>query len=311
MAVPTEYRSTDASAPVLTGESGKLHLLLKAILVDGYGAKAAAGWTMPYNSGTDYAMFRPGAGLQHYLWVHDIPAQMSRCAGYVTASSFAAGTFQFPTEAQFSAGLYIRKSIVASATARPWICWATGKAVLLFILGGSTVLTTVTGGENTLYFGDIQNALAGDAYHTLLIASTDTSTSSTSFTATRTSIVAYGTAPGGHYSPASYTQIAGSVAIGKRSTAIYQQASSGIAPAAPYPDPCSAGLHLSNILVFESNLATRGKLPGVLNIGHTSSSFTHLDTFSGSGDLAGRNFTIVGGGGSGYAIAVETNGGWV
>jgi hypothetical protein len=310
MAAPTEYRSTDASAPVLTGESGKLIALLDAILVDGYGSKSAAGWSLAYNSGTDYAMFRTGAGRQHYLWVHDIPTQMSRCAGYVTASSFAAGTVQFPTEAQFSAGLYVRKSITASTQARPWIAWATNKAILLFIFGGSTVITASGGGDSSLYFGEVENALSGDAYHSLLIAATDTSTSSTTFSTARNPVVAYGTGLAGHYSPASYTQAPGSIAIGKRSTAIYQQASSG-ATAAPYPDPCSAGLHLSNILVFEANLATRGVLPGVLNIGHAATSFTHLDTFSGNGDLAGRNFTIVGGGSSGYAIAVETNGGWL
>jgi hypothetical protein len=310
MASPTEYRSTDASAPVLTGEAGKLNALLKSILVDGYGAKAAAGWTMPYNSGTDYAVFRPGAGLQHYLWVHDIPAQMSRVVGYVSMSSVVAGTEPFPTEAQFSAGLYCRKSITASAAARPWICFATNKQLHLFIMGGSTVIGTLSGGETTLSFGQVTNALTGDAYHSLLMAGTDTSTTSVSFASTRNVICAYGTTLSGHYSPRSYTQAGTAVQMSKRSTAIYQQGSSGGA-GAPYPDPCSAGLHLSNILVYETNLATRGLLPGILNIGHAASSFTHLDTFSGAGTLAGRNFTILGGGASGAAFAVETNGGWL
>ena len=42
MTAPTIYRSTDASAPVLTGEVGKLVDLLDACLVNGYGAKSAA-----------------------------------------------------------------------------------------------------------------------------------------------------------------------------------------------------------------------------------------------------------------------------
>jgi hypothetical protein len=40
------YRSTDASAPVLTGQVGSLTALLDAILVNGYGALTAAGWTI-------------------------------------------------------------------------------------------------------------------------------------------------------------------------------------------------------------------------------------------------------------------------
>ena len=44
------YRWDDASAPVLTGEVGKLAALLKACLVTGYGSKTAAGWSNPYSA---------------------------------------------------------------------------------------------------------------------------------------------------------------------------------------------------------------------------------------------------------------------
>jgi hypothetical protein len=40
------YRSTDASAPVLTGQVGSLTALLDAVLVNGYGALTAAGWSI-------------------------------------------------------------------------------------------------------------------------------------------------------------------------------------------------------------------------------------------------------------------------
>jgi predicted chitinase len=41
----TEYMSTDAGAPVLDGNAGSMNTVLRAILVNGYGAKPAAGWT--------------------------------------------------------------------------------------------------------------------------------------------------------------------------------------------------------------------------------------------------------------------------
>lgn len=45
----TVYRSDDTSAPLLTPTDGSFNALLKACLVDGYGSKLAAGWTMPYD----------------------------------------------------------------------------------------------------------------------------------------------------------------------------------------------------------------------------------------------------------------------
>ncbi len=46
----TVFRSTDASAPVLTAEAGSLKSLLKACLVTGYGDKTALGWQMLFES---------------------------------------------------------------------------------------------------------------------------------------------------------------------------------------------------------------------------------------------------------------------
>jgi hypothetical protein len=312
MATPTEYRSTDASAPVLTGEVGKLNALLKAILVDGYGAKSAAGWTMPYNSGTDYAMFRQGAGLQHYLWCNDTNAQMSRLVGYVTASSHTAGTNPFPTETQFSAGLYARKSITASATARPWICWATDKHFALFILGGSTVLTTPGGGDSHVFFGQMYApALSGDVFHSLLIAASDTSTTSTAGAITRQVLTPLGLTLAGHYMPQSYTQSGGAINVGKRANQIYAQSQSGGSGGSAYPEPCSGGLHLSRMSILETALPNRGYLPGIWSVGHSYSNFTHLDTLTGNSTLSGKSFTLVGNSaGAASCVAIETNGGW-
>lgn len=46
MAAPTVYKSTDTDAPVLDGQAGSLINVLTACLVDGYGAKSAAGWSI-------------------------------------------------------------------------------------------------------------------------------------------------------------------------------------------------------------------------------------------------------------------------
>lgn len=312
MAAPTEYRSTDASAPVLTGEVGKLIALLKAVLVDGYGAKSAAGWTRPYSSGSDYAAFQMGSasGSNALLWVNDSNAQMARVVGYSSMSAILVGTNPFPTETQFSAGLYCRKSVTANATARPWIMWATDRCFYLVINGNQTVIGNQDGGDAHLGFGELTSALSGDAYHAFIMAASDTSTSSTTAATTRQVFTALGSTPAGHYMAAAYTQTGGAVTLfAKRSTGLLQQATSG-GSGAPYPDSCSGGLHISQIGVLETNSATRGYFPGLWSLGHLATSFTHLDTFTGNATLSGRNFTIVRTGATSYGFCIETNGGW-
>jgi hypothetical protein len=309
MATPTIYRSTDASAPVLTGEVGKLIALLKACLVDGYGALPAAGWSRPYSSGTDYAAFQVAAssGSDALLWVNDTNAQMARVVGYKSMSAILVGTNPFPTETQFSAGLYCRKSVAASATARPWILIASGTFFMLIIAGNQTVFGNFDGGDSNLAFGDLLPALSGDGYHAIIAAGTDTSTTSTTATTTRQVLPLLGTTPVGHYLAASYTQTGGSITLNKRATGVLAQAISGVSGAA-YPEPCSGGLHISRVAVTESSLATRGYIPGLWALGHAYTSFTNFDTFSGNASLSGKYFIIVKTGT--YGFCVETNGGW-
>lgn len=66
------YRSNDAGAPVLNGQLGSLITVLTKCLVDGYGSKAAAGWTLAL-SGTNKAIFQnsPTLGTGTYYRIQD------------------------------------------------------------------------------------------------------------------------------------------------------------------------------------------------------------------------------------------------
>ena len=57
------YRSTDASAPVLSNTAGAMVAILDACLVDGYGSKAPAGWSRKYASGNNRT-YQLGGGTQ-------------------------------------------------------------------------------------------------------------------------------------------------------------------------------------------------------------------------------------------------------
>lgn len=307
MATPTVYTSADASAPVLTGEVGKLVALLDAVLVNGYGAKAAAGWTKEY-AASNYGAYKQGGGGSLYLWLNDSNAQLARVVGYKNMTDILSGTGPFPTEAMFAGGLYCRKSVSANATARPWIAYATNRVFHLFIHGGSTTYGTYGGGDSSLSFGELDAVISGDVNSGFVIAGTDTSPTSTSATLLRTPQPAYSTAVlAGHYLAGSYSQTGGAIQFAKRGNSLYGQSNSG-ATAVVYPEPATGGLHISEITALEAGMITRGRIPGLWNLGHLYTYFTHLDTFSGGGALTGKTFQIVLMGS--YGMVIETSGGW-
>jgi hypothetical protein len=312
MPTVTVYASTDASAPVLTGEAGKLNDLLLACLVNGYGSKSAAGWTRPYNSGSNYASFRQGGGLQHYLAVNDVADQMARVTGFVTMSDFVTGTNPFPTDAQFSGGLYMRKSITANATARPWVLVATDRAFHLIVFSGATAATGYGGSDSHMSFGQLAPSfLSGDGFDSYLIAGTDTSTTGTGATSGRQVLTNLNAIPlPGHFMARGHAQTGGSITMGKRAANLFNQFTSGVGGAA-YPDPIGGGLDISRIGVLLSGPIDRGWLPGLWAIGHANApaSFSQLDTFSGTGALNGRTWLIVLTASGGLAIET-TDGSW-
>lgn len=307
MPAPTIYRSTDASAPVLTGEVGKLVTLLDACLVNGYGSKAAAGWGKAY-ADTNYGAYRPASGNRAYLRVDDTDARMSRVVGYANMTSLLSGTDPFPTSVQFSGGLYCRKSVTANNTARPWILLASATAFYLIIYANQTTFGQYDGADANLGFGDFVSYLTGEASNSFIIAATDTSTTSTFATSTRQVLPQYGTAPAGHYMEQDYTGAGGSKTFGVRPMNFFAQSFSG-ATGAPYPDSVTGGIYIDKLLLLESNLSIRGELPGIWGLGQVYTSFANFDTFTGSSTaISGQEYLICLTGS--YGVAFRTDGGW-
>jgi hypothetical protein len=309
MTAPTIYRSTDTSAPVMTGEIGKLVDLLDACLVNGYGTQPAAGWTKAY-AATNYAAYRQGSGLQHYLWVNDSNAQLARVIGYTSMTGILDGVAPFPTDAQFSGGLYMRKSITASAVARPWILFATDRTFYLVVFGGVATFGTFGGGDSNLAFGQLASFLPGDAQHSFLVAATDTQTTANTALTTRQTLPQLNFATG-HYLAASYTQTGGSMPFTTRPISnLYNQTSSGVG-GITYPDPITGALIIEQMVAQEVIGAlqpARGLMPGLYSLSHAQASFAHFDTFQGVGALLDEEFLVVHV--ASYSIVVRTTGGW-
>lgn len=237
------YRSTDASAPTLTGSAGALLTVLDAVLVNGYGSQTAAGWTIAY-TGTNkrqYAMAAGGTSCQ--LYIDDTGpgaggAKEARFNGFKTGTALGTGTGQFPTTAQMTApsgALVIRKSTTADATARAWTIIADGHTIYGFFETGDT--TTFGAMAYPWMFGDFFSYSSTDTNNCAIIGrraenvqfySSSGFSSSVNWPSQTNTVEVFSQLQSlsttylsdtllGHYACGSFTGAGGSIAIGKDS----------------------------------------------------------------------------------------------
>lgn len=234
------YRSTDASAPTLSGSAGALLTVLDAVLVNGYGSTTAAGWTIAY-TGTNkrqYAMVAGGTGCQ--LYVDDSApgaagAKEARLTGFKTGTGLGAGTGQFPTTSQMTApsgALVARKSSTADSTARAWTIIADGHTIYMFVETGDVTTPALS---YPWMFGDFFSYSASDTSNCAIIARSKenwqyygSANDANGWTANSGMVENFNKLGGlsntylndvltGHYCAANYTGVGGSLQFGKHS----------------------------------------------------------------------------------------------
>lgn len=296
-----KYSAVDVDAPLLLPNTGSLNQVLVTCLNTGYTGKSAAGWALPYYSNYDKVVFRNGSGSrQRYFQVLDnfvANPNMAALYGFETMSDVDTGTGKFPTDVQIVTPNYssIVKSTITDQAARNWLIYADSKICYLLICPtASSTFSTAC-----LYvFGDFIGFNASDLYNSLIIGRI-TNSSDSSNNGLAASCCTIGSTLNGHHAIRSYTQLGGSVRLGKHG----DNYSDGV----QFPNPVDGGLIMSPVWITETNIL-RGKLPGLWHICHNESLFTHGDTFSGSGDLAGRTFEIIRI--YGAVLAMETSDTW-
>lgn len=310
------YRSSDASAPVLRGNTaGDLINVLDKCLVAGYGSKTAAGWTKPY-TGTNIAVFRNGAGSTGaYLRVDDTSTAASnraaRVVGYEAMSDVNTGTpNSFPTNAQLSGGGYwwTKFSSSTAANAREWMIVATEKVFYMWI---DTYPEQATQEYNNEFygFGDIQSWKTGDATHCFLLCSTSTSAPSTSEQKMQNASI--GSATPGLYMARRFDQLGGPVPMGWQSDS-GKQSTYMCSGQFSYPHGPDGALLLAPVYCLDPNSSpynVRGIFPGLWAHPHASTILAHLDTFNGQGDLTGKTFISLRLGAS-SGVIIETSDTW-
>lgn len=326
----TFYKSTDASAPSLTGQTGSLVALLDAILVNGYGSQAAAGWTIAYTA-TNKRDYKQGTGSNgYYLDVDDsapTTAKEARMRGYETMSALATGTQAFPTSAQSSFADVCRKSNTADSTARVWYCIADATCFYLFVDTGD-----FTGPAYSLgfMFGDFFSYKSGDAYNTAIMGrrvENSATDSDENFPTVWSASQILTAAATGHYVDRHWTGVGGSIQFCKHTsplaftgtgatTNVNGPTGCGAAMVA-YPNGPDGALELSPIWVGH-NGSVRGYMKGLWAPCHNQPT-GHGDTFSGAGNMSGKSFLSLniksasnnnGNGSTSGQIVIETSNTW-
>ncbi|MBF0192110.1 MAG: hypothetical protein HQL99_13370 [Magnetococcales bacterium] len=310
----TAYYSTDISAPVLSGTVNSLIGLLHSCLVTGYGSKTGAGWTKPF-SGTNNAVFQAGGGNGRFLQVFDNAeatggAKEARTFGFETMSGMLSGINPFPTTTQSVNGITIRKSNTADATARAWVLIATDATFYLFVATGDYT------GSHGFGFGDFTSyKTGGDAYGTFIIGKQieNDATPANERLGHAGNMVSQA-AITGHYVCRNYTGVGSSINVGKfidGSKTLLTSNTLGSNQFILYPNAPDGGLWMCPVWINQAvsgNYVLRGHLPGLWCPLHTVP-LNHLDTFSGTGALAGRTFQAISIPNAGQLL-IETSSTW-
>jgi hypothetical protein len=305
MAQFTKYTGT------ITGEVGSLITALDAILVTGQG------WTKSF-SGTNKAVYRAPSGNQLYLRVDDNGpgaggAKEARITGYETMSDVDTGTGPFPTAAQGVGGVAmvaVRKSVSADSTARSYKAWADSRTIMFFCSTGDQATE-----YRTFMFGEIYSFVNSDSYRTAICGRAAENSGTLNNERLGTYQATIGTAGSGFFVARGHTGLSTSVLMG-RHTDQAKSTVDGFIGGVPYPNPADGGLVLGRIwlhdLVTSPIQGIRGRIRGLWVPFHAAASYNDGDTFSGTGELAGKTFELVktfgsAGGVSGVAVIETSN----
>lgn len=297
----TVYRWNDDGAPVLSAAGNSLLEVLRACLCYGYGSKIAAGWTETPGVNSESSFKNAGTG--HSILVKHNTASSNAT---VVGVEYDAMAVFFPTTAQMPNGLYWQVSSTTDSTPRPWLVFADDRRFYLWVGASMTAEqgTASTAGMPMFFAGDIDSMNPADPHCFLVIGATSPGTSTLHFGTLSASAASPTT---GHYMARSSLFSGGSIGCAKTCDvslmggAFVMGGSGGAYPA------FGGGMLLSPVNVMEQANILRGRMPKLWNPLHALPG-SPGDTFSGTGDLAGKSFILldVASGSTRARIAMET-----
>jgi hypothetical protein len=306
------YRWDDASAPVVDNAAGDITNLFDKILADGYGAKVAAGWAKEF-TGTNKRVYRAAAGNRFRLRVLHTTQWTAHVRGYEVMTSVDVGTGLFPSVAQVAGdGMFLQCDYFGATTPRgeprPWVAVANDRLIHLWMTVDSPNPSPTFSYGGTLFsFGDFTSFTTGDVYGSSISALE----SANNFTHSWNHIPPVSGTVFGLFGPRAHTQVGSSINLCRYSDAVLSQFQNSFGRGGlPYPHPGDNGLYLAPVFVGQNTPApfmVRGRIPGLWNPCHLKP-LEHLDTFSGTGSMAGRTFIALNGGDG--QVFLETSDTW-
>ena len=286
------YRSTDAGAPILTGQVGSLLGILDACLVNGFGSLASSGWAKLSLAANIAAYKQPVTGSNgFYIRVDDTAVQAARVVGHETITDVSTATRPFPTAALQPGGGYVYKSATSDATARPWLLVCNGPMFYMVISQAASDPNWYS--SFAWGFGDITSYRAADAYGTILIAAATMGGTLSQFSITLTNAAMVTGIPG-HWLCRPFTGIGSmSTTAGKVTDSAKGNGGTLGNGGMAYPSPIDGGLYVAPVWIVEpSAAALRGVLPGIWNPLHNRP-LSLGDKWTPTGDLAGKTLEAV------------------
>lgn len=300
---PIFYKSIDSGAPALSGQAGTLTALLDACLVNGYGSKAAAGWTIPFTA-SNKRVYRAPAGVRHYCYVDDSGVAaplLAPMVGYRTMTAVGVGSGIFPP----SLIPNVSKSSGANSTTLPWLLVADDRS-FIFLPGWTSTVGVFLGVLHV--FGEFYSLKAGDAYRSLCAG---TNPSSNNWLAEigggLTGVARHSTQVGQGIT----MSIGGHRSMSGMITS--NNFGSWMSANFPFPNPGDNGIHVTRMTVESPTHGLRGYIRGLWGVDHDGfstdlSDLTDVDGDS-SGPYIGRNFVMVkvrSGSGNNAWLGIET-----
>jgi len=225
----------------------------------------------------------------------------ARLTGFDSVTQFTAslvnstvtGSNQFPTLAQLAVGygaVVIRKSTDISTTERQWVIFADSSSVYGFIAPLDTA--GVYGGA--FAFGDIFSTKSGstDDSKCIIIGRIAEAAANTATNDRLDQLNIMGTVTTGHFMQRTFAQVGGSITVGKHGDGV-KGSTSLLIGVTQYPNATDNGFYISPVWIHDANSTVRGRMRGFYHVLHALGGFSDGQTFTGTGDYAGKTFILM------------------
>lgn len=275
---------------------------------------AAAGWLKAFSK-PNVAAYKSAdltaTGL--YIRIDDTSATSCRVRGYETFTDIDTGTGLFPTDSQYSGGMWWRKSNNADSTSRYWCVIANSTMVYLGINNVNRSVKSFT----WFGFGDIVSRKANDPYKFVVSGNPGDYTGGYTSTSPLFSTIGYQRAY--RFMARGYSGLGGSSCACPLwlSRNLDMDVISGYCPELPFPNPADGSLLVSDVHLVETvtNKGYRGTVPGAYALIQSVQEYIPDHTiFDNITSLPGRRVAIktIDTASNGYygAVAFDLTGPW-